>query len=159
MQWSGDRNAGFSHANPQRLYLPIIVDPEYHYEAINVEAQQNNLHSLLNWTKRLIALRKRYPQAVVEIHPDTARAAGVKEGDMIFIETIKGRIMQEVRLNSELDPRVILPAFGWWYPEEPSTQYDWRKSNINILTNGFPEELSTGAVQLRGIPCRIYKEQ
>jgi maltose alpha-D-glucosyltransferase/alpha-amylase len=59
MQWSGDRNAGFSRANPQRLYLPIIIDPEYHYEALNVEAQQNNPHSLLWWMKRLIALRKR----------------------------------------------------------------------------------------------------
>lgn len=60
MQWSADRNAGFSRANPQKLYLPIIIDPEYHYEAINVEAQQNNTNSLLWWMKRLIALRKRY---------------------------------------------------------------------------------------------------
>ncbi len=60
MQWSTDRNAGFSRANPQKLYLPINIDPEYHFEAINVEAQQNNPHSLLWWIKRLIALRKRY---------------------------------------------------------------------------------------------------
>jgi maltose alpha-D-glucosyltransferase/alpha-amylase len=60
MQWSGDRNAGFSRANPQRLYLPVIIDPEYHYEAVNVEAQQGNPTSLLWWTKRLIALRKEH---------------------------------------------------------------------------------------------------
>ncbi len=60
MQWSTDRNAGFSRANPQKLYLPIIIDPEYHYEVINVEAQQNNPHSLLWWMRRLIALRKRF---------------------------------------------------------------------------------------------------
>jgi maltose alpha-D-glucosyltransferase/alpha-amylase len=60
MQWSADRNAGFSRANPQQLYLPIIIDREYHYQAINVEAQQNNPHSLLSWMKRLIALRKRF---------------------------------------------------------------------------------------------------
>jgi maltose alpha-D-glucosyltransferase/alpha-amylase len=60
MQWSSDRNAGFSRANPQRLHLPIIIDPEYHYESVNVEAQQNNLHSLLLWMRRLIALRRRY---------------------------------------------------------------------------------------------------
>ena len=60
MQWSADRNAGFSRANPQRLYLPIIIDPEHHYEAINVEAQQQNLSSPLWWMKRLILLRKRY---------------------------------------------------------------------------------------------------
>jgi maltose alpha-D-glucosyltransferase / alpha-amylase len=60
MQWSADRNAGFSRANPQRLYLPVIVDPEYHYETVNVEAQQRNSSSLYWWTKRLIALRKRF---------------------------------------------------------------------------------------------------
>src|ERR1700757_4077503 len=60
MQWSSDRNAGFSRANPQRLYLPIIIDPEYHYEAVNVEALHNNPSSLLWWMKRLIGLRKRY---------------------------------------------------------------------------------------------------
>lgn len=60
MQWSADRNAGFSRANPQKLYLPVIIDPEYHFEAINVEAQQNNPSSLLWWTKRLINLRRRH---------------------------------------------------------------------------------------------------
>ncbi|PIQ87003.1 MAG: maltose alpha-D-glucosyltransferase [Candidatus Omnitrophica bacterium CG11_big_fil_rev_8_21_14_0_20_45_26] len=60
MQWSGDRNAGFSKANPQKLYMPVTIDPEYHYETINVEAQQQNLNSLLWWTKRLIAIRKRF---------------------------------------------------------------------------------------------------
>jgi maltose alpha-D-glucosyltransferase / alpha-amylase len=60
MQWSADRNAGFSHANRQRLYLPVITDPEYHYETVNVEAQAQNPHSMLSWMKRLIALRKRH---------------------------------------------------------------------------------------------------
>ena len=60
MQWSADRNAGFSRANPQRLYLPVIIDPEYHAEAINVEAQRNNPNSLWWWTKRLIALRQKH---------------------------------------------------------------------------------------------------
>jgi len=58
MQWSADRNAGFSRANPQRLYLPITLDPEYHYEAVNVEAQLRNPHSLLWWMRRVLALRK-----------------------------------------------------------------------------------------------------
>jgi maltose alpha-D-glucosyltransferase/alpha-amylase len=60
MQWSPDRNAGFSQANPQQLYLPVIIDPEYSYETINVEAQQGNRHSLVWWMKRLISMRKRY---------------------------------------------------------------------------------------------------
>ena len=60
MQWSADRNAGFSLANPQRLFLPIIIDPQHHYEATNVETEQENLSSLLWWMKRLIVLRKRF---------------------------------------------------------------------------------------------------
>ncbi len=60
MQWSADRNAGFSRANPQKLYLPIIIDPEYHYEAVNVEGQQTNPNSLLWWMKRLIEQRKKH---------------------------------------------------------------------------------------------------
>jgi maltose alpha-D-glucosyltransferase/alpha-amylase len=58
MQWSPDRNAGFSRANSQQLYSPVIIDPEYHYEAVNVEVQQNNPQSLLWWTKRVLSLRK-----------------------------------------------------------------------------------------------------
>jgi maltose alpha-D-glucosyltransferase/alpha-amylase len=60
MQWDADRNAGFSTANPQRLYLPVIIDPEYHAQAVNVAAQEQNPNSLLWWMRRLIALRNRY---------------------------------------------------------------------------------------------------
>ncbi|HUA33852.1 MAG TPA: maltose alpha-D-glucosyltransferase [Candidatus Binataceae bacterium] len=60
MQWSADRNAGFSTANPQRLILPVNIDYEYHYQTINVEAQESNRHSLLWWMRRLIALRKEH---------------------------------------------------------------------------------------------------
>jgi maltose alpha-D-glucosyltransferase/alpha-amylase len=58
MQWSGDRNGGFSRADPARLYSPPIMDPVYGYEAVNVEAQQSDPSSLLNWMRNMIALRK-----------------------------------------------------------------------------------------------------
>jgi maltose alpha-D-glucosyltransferase/alpha-amylase len=61
MQWNPDRNAGFSVADPQRLYLPLILDPVYGYTALNVEAQMRSSSSLLNWTKRMIAVRKQHP--------------------------------------------------------------------------------------------------
>jgi maltose alpha-D-glucosyltransferase/alpha-amylase len=77
MQWSPDRNAGFSGANPQSLYLPVIVDPEFHYETVNVETQQANPNSLLWWHKRLIALRKRYQAfgrgSFEMLHPENHR--------------------------------------------------------------------------------------
>ncbi len=62
MQWSGDRNAGFSEANPQSLYFPVITDPQYHYESINVEVQRDNPNSLWWWMKRSLALRKSLPE-------------------------------------------------------------------------------------------------
>ncbi len=61
MQWSADRNAGFSRANPQSLFLPVVTDPTYHYLSTNVENQENNPSSLLRWIKRLLALRREYP--------------------------------------------------------------------------------------------------
>jgi maltose alpha-D-glucosyltransferase/alpha-amylase len=60
MQWSGDRNGGFSRADPARLYAPPIMDAVYGYQSINVEAQERYQFSLLNWMKRLIALRKKH---------------------------------------------------------------------------------------------------
>src|SRR5260221_13208395 len=83
MQWSADRNAGFSRANPQRLYLPAIIDPQYHYEQVNVEQQQSSPWSLLWWMKRLIALRKRY------------RAFG--RGSMEFLQPENRKILAFVR--------------------------------------------------------------
>jgi len=58
MQWTGDRNAGFSRAETAQLYSPLNVDPVYGYQGLNVEAQQRVPNSLLNWTRKLIAARK-----------------------------------------------------------------------------------------------------
>ena len=60
MQWTPDRNAGFSTADPGRLYLPPIMDPVYGYQAVNVEAQRDSSTSLLHWTRRMIEVRKRH---------------------------------------------------------------------------------------------------
>ncbi len=77
MQWSNDRNAGFSRANPQSLYLPPVIDPEFHYETVNVETQEKNPQSLLWWMRRVLALRKRYAvfgRGELELlHPENRR--------------------------------------------------------------------------------------
>jgi maltose alpha-D-glucosyltransferase / alpha-amylase len=77
MQWNTDRNAGFSQADPQKLFLPVIISPEYHCEVINVEVQENNPHSVLWWMRRLILLRnkfKAFSRGSIEIlNPDNPR--------------------------------------------------------------------------------------
>jgi maltose alpha-D-glucosyltransferase/alpha-amylase len=61
MQWTPDRNAGFSTCDPGRLYLPLIMDPVYGYQAVSVEAQSHSSTSLLHWTRHMIEIRKRHP--------------------------------------------------------------------------------------------------
>ncbi len=94
MQWSSDKNAGFSSANPQRLYFPTIIDPEYHYETVNVEAQQRNATSLLWWTRRLLSLRKQ--------HPVFGR------GDIHFLDPDNDRVLAFIRSTDE--ERVLVVA-------------------------------------------------
>jgi maltose alpha-D-glucosyltransferase/alpha-amylase len=106
MQWSADRNAGFSRANPQKLLLPIIIDPEYHYEAINVEAQQNNPHSLLWWMKRLIDTRQRTQAlgrgALEFLHPDNRKVLAFLRklpGEAVLVVANLSRFVQYVELD------------------------------------------------------------
>ncbi|HVV88037.1 MAG TPA: maltose alpha-D-glucosyltransferase [Kofleriaceae bacterium] len=106
MQWSSDRNAGFSRANPQRLYLPAIIDPEYHYEAINVESQQASQSSLLWWTKRMLAKRKEFRVfgrgSINFIGGDNPRVlAFVREhaGERVLVIANLSRYVQAARLE------------------------------------------------------------
>ncbi|MBK6620196.1 MAG: maltose alpha-D-glucosyltransferase [Saprospirales bacterium] len=60
MQWNSGLNAGFSTANPQEIYLPVIIDPEFHYESVNVEVKENKPRSILKWTQKIISLYKQH---------------------------------------------------------------------------------------------------
>ncbi|MGH8011749.1 MAG: putative maltokinase, partial [Candidatus Binataceae bacterium] len=94
MQWTGDRNAGFSRSDPQRLILPVIIDLEYHYQTVNVEAQERNRHSLLWWIRRLVALRKQY------------KAFG--RGGMEFLTPENPRVLAFIRIYE--DERILVVA-------------------------------------------------
>jgi maltose alpha-D-glucosyltransferase/alpha-amylase len=120
MQWSADRNAGFSRANPQRLYSPVIIDPEYHYEAWNVEAQQANPHSELWWMKRLIALRKQlkgFGRGSIDfLQPDNRRVLVFlrrHEDQIVLVVANLSRYVQAVELDlAEFNGLVPVEAFG-----------------------------------------------
>ncbi|MFP5405530.1 MAG: maltose alpha-D-glucosyltransferase, partial [Gammaproteobacteria bacterium] len=83
MQWSPDRNAGFSRADPQRLYLPPIMDPIYGYQAVNVESQQRDPSSLLHWMRRMLAVRQ------------SSRAFG--RGSLVFLNPGNRKILAYLR--------------------------------------------------------------
>src|SRR5262249_5564702 len=114
--------------NPQSLYLPVIIDPEYHYEAVNVESQQNNPSSLLWWMKRLIALRKRYRafgRGTIEfLEPANAKVLAFlrqHDNEKILVVANLSRFVQHVELDlarwagqvpEELFGRSLFPAIG-----------------------------------------------
>jgi maltose alpha-D-glucosyltransferase/alpha-amylase len=120
MQWSSDKNAGFSRASPQALYLPIILDPEYHYEAINVEAQSANPSSLLWWMKRTLTLRKRYRAfgrgSLEFLHPENRKILAFvrREGDQVILVVANlSRFHQPVHLDlSEFKQFIPVEVMG-----------------------------------------------
>ncbi|MEO8451350.1 MAG: maltose alpha-D-glucosyltransferase [Gemmatimonadota bacterium] len=85
MQWSGDRNGGFSRADPARLYSPVIMDPIYGYQAVNVEAEGGDPSSLLNWTRNMIALRRLFQ--------------GFGRGATNFLEPANRKILAYIRYH------------------------------------------------------------
>ncbi|WP_449419331.1 maltose alpha-D-glucosyltransferase [Phormidium nigroviride] len=120
MQWSGDRNAGFSRANPQKLYAPPILDPEYHYEAINVEAQRSNLNSLWWWMKRLIGIRQHFQafgRGTFEfLYPENRKVLAfmrIYDGEHILVVANLSRFVQTVELDlSPFKGSVPIEIFG-----------------------------------------------
>jgi len=106
MQWSPDRNAGFSRADPQRLYLPPIMDPVYGYGAVNVEAQLRERASLLNWMQRVLAVRKTHQAfgrgKLVFLHPGNRKILAyfrIYEDDIILCVANLSRAAQAVELD------------------------------------------------------------
>jgi len=120
MQWSRDKNAGFSKAPRAKLVLPLITDPEYHYEVVNVQAQEQNPHSLLWQTRRLIALRKQYRSfgqgSMRFLNPENAKIlAFVRElgEEKVLVVANLSRFVQPAQLDlSEWKGRAPVELFG-----------------------------------------------
>jgi maltose alpha-D-glucosyltransferase / alpha-amylase len=120
MQWSPDRNAGFSRADPARLYLPPIMDPIYGFDAVNVEAQQRDPSSLLNWMKRVITVRQQHPAfgrgTLRLLYPRNRKILAYlreRDGDKILCVANLARSAQAVELNlSEFRGHVPVEVLG-----------------------------------------------
>jgi maltose alpha-D-glucosyltransferase/alpha-amylase len=163
MQWSADRNAGFSRANPQQLYLPTIQDPVYGFQGLNVEAQSSTTGSLLNWMKRMIRIRKRqkafgrgrlnfiYPRnrkvlAYTRSHDDevllcvfnVSRQAQAVELDL---SEHRGRVPVELEGGTTFPPigdlnyMLTLPPYGfyWFQLAAADVLPDWHSPYPEIL--------------------------
>lgn len=138
MQWSADRNAGFSRANPQKLYLPVIIDPAYHYETVNVENQEQNQTSFFWWMKRVINMRKNYKAfgrgTIKFLHPDNPKILAFireHENETILVVVNLSRFSQSVELD--------LSNYAGYHPIEifSKNQFPKIKEKPYVMTMGF----------------------
>ncbi len=176
MQWSADRNAGFSRADPQRLYLPTIQDPVHGYEAVNVEAQQHAPSSLLNWMKRMITVRGRhtvfgrgeiqllYPRnrkvlAYVRRDQDevilcVANLSRQAQAAEIDLSEFEGRVPIELTGQSPFPPvgelpyLLTLPAYGfyWFLLAAEKEAPVWHTPHTQIMPDFITLTTRTGTI-------------
>ncbi len=97
---------------------------------------------------------------LVQIHPETAAKEGIREGDWVVIESLRGKVRQRATLFSGMDPRIISAQHAWWFPEDKDPGHGWERSNINVLLNDALDEQDPtfGASNLKTALCRIYPE-
>jgi maltose alpha-D-glucosyltransferase/alpha-amylase len=177
MQWTADRNGGFSRANPQQLYLPPVMDPIYGYQSINVEAQENDSSSLLNWMRRMLAVRAQYRafgQGTIEfLYPSNRKVlAYVREygAERILCVANLSRSAQAVELDLsahrgvvpvELAGRSAFPPIGdlpylltlpghgfyWFILAEEAEVPDWHETVPEVLPEFVTLTASDGTVR------------
>lgn len=139
---------------PEFLGLPQETDREYPL-VLTSSKSPYYLHSSYRWVSRL---RKREPDPLAVIHPQTAKEHGIAEGEWMVLATERGRIEQKARIRDRVLPGVVHAAYGWWFPEMGEERgYGWDGSNFNVLTSANNPGGEYGTPNLRGIACRIEK--
>jgi anaerobic selenocysteine-containing dehydrogenase len=140
---------------PEFTGLPEEDDPDYPLILISAKSRYYLLSSY-RWVKKL---RKKRPHPTVEIHPDTAAVHGIRDGDQVVITTRYGEIVQKAKVTDIVHPRVVSASLGWWFPEgDVAEQYEWRRSNFNMLTSIGKLGKEFGTPNLKNLPCRILKQ-
>lgn len=139
---------------PEFTGLPEAEDPEYPLTVISAKSR----YYLLSSYRWVAKLREKRPDPLVEIHPETAARYGIADGDEVVIETRYGTITQRACVTDIIHPRVVSAALGWWFPEgPPETQYEWKRSNFNMLTSANRLGREFGTPNIMNLPCRISK--
>ncbi len=138
-----------------------VSTPELFEEYPLIFTSAKDPHYFHSSGRNLPSLRKLSSEPIILIHPETASRFKIEEGDWVSIETKRGTIRQKARFAVDIDPRVIILSYGWWFPERKDLDLSgWKESNINILTNSDPPyEPAIGSTPLRGVLCRISKAQ
>ncbi|MEJ2588255.1 MAG: molybdopterin-dependent oxidoreductase [Deltaproteobacteria bacterium] len=140
---------------PEFVGLPEADDPDYPLILISAKNKYYLLSSY-RWVKRL---REKRPVPQVEIHPETAAAKGIADGDQVLIRTRYGEIVQTARITESIHPRVLSADLGWWFPEgDAASQFDWQSANFNMLTSVEKLGKEFGTPNIANLPCAIEKK-
>ena len=157
MQWGPDRNAGFSNCNPHQLYLPVIIDPQYKYDSINVETQRSNSSSLFWWMKRMIAMRKKFwafsRGEIKFLSPGNSKALAFirsYENEQILVLANLSRFSQPVELDlEEFEGAVPVEVFGQnKFPKIKGDSYSFTLSPYAYFWFVLQEEVKTDEGEL-----------
>ena len=103
------------------------------------------------------SLRKRNPDPLLEIHPETAARLGIEDGDWVWVETPENRVKMRARPFDGIVTDVVSAQHAWWFPEEGPPDYGWKKSSVNLLFGDTAYDPDTGSECLRSALCRVCK--
>jgi anaerobic selenocysteine-containing dehydrogenase len=153
-QWEYDPLPAY-HEPPETMYSAPELSQEYPL----IFTSSHEDYFIHSQDRHLEALRKKKPEPTTLIHPDTAANLGINDGDMIYLETRRGRIKQKASLDAGINPKVVSASYAWWFPQKGAEQlFAWDQSNINILTDDKPPyNPEMGSTNLRGFLCKVYR--
>jgi anaerobic selenocysteine-containing dehydrogenase len=107
--------------------------------------------------RQISSLRSANPDPLLEIHPDSAAAIDIEDGDWVWVETPQDRIRMRASVTKRIAVGVVNAQHGWWFPEDDPPEHGWKKSNINLLLGTADFDPDTGSEPLRSALCRIYR--
>jgi anaerobic selenocysteine-containing dehydrogenase len=142
---------------PESPYSTPELYKEYPYILITGMRSPGFFHTE---NRQIPWLRELHEDPIVEIHPETAKKEGIREGDWVVIESPRGKIRQRAKIFEGMDPRIISAQHAWWFPEKKDPGHGWDESNVNILTDNAYEacDPAMGATHVRTLLCKIYPE-
>ena len=142
---------------PESPYSTPELYKEYPYILITGRRSPGFFHTE---NRQIPWLRELHEEPIVEIHPETAKKEGIREGEWVIIESPRGKVRQRAKMFEGMDPRIISVEHAWWFPENKDPGHGWNESNVNILTDNAYEacDPAMGATHVRTLLCKIYPE-
>jgi anaerobic selenocysteine-containing dehydrogenase len=108
----------------------------------------------------LPSIRKLIPYPQLWIHPEAARQRGIAQGDMIWIETPRGKCKHQAKVTEKIHPRVVNAEFGWWLPDNPAPEHGCLEVNINaVMSYGPPHDPVIGIPSVQGLLCEVSRAE